>query len=98
MTRHGHRLAQSDLLVHKVNVGLDILRAARVNRVSYHVVANIVTVDDSRCGDRDMELLKQLAKPTTLVHKATAQYSTSALEHETVVCCLDDQDTRLSPR
>jgi hypothetical protein len=57
-------LAQSDLLVDKVNINLDMLGAPMMNRIGRHVdCTHIVTINDSRMSNRDVELLKKLSKP-----------------------------------
>jgi hypothetical protein len=59
-------LAQSDLLVDKVNINLDMLGAPMMNRIGRHVdCTHIVTINDSRMSNRDVELLKKLSKPAT---------------------------------
>jgi hypothetical protein len=93
-------LSQSNLVTDEVNVDLDVLRAMMVDRTSCHIdSANIVTVHDGRRGNGRVELLEKLTKPTTLgLTWATALYLASALERETIVWRLEDQETRLSPR
>ena len=52
-------LSQSYLLADKVDVNLDVLRAAVVYWVSSHVDStHIVTVDNHRKRDGDVELLQ----------------------------------------
>jgi hypothetical protein len=52
-------LSQSDLLANEVDVDLDVLRAAVVDRVGSHVDgAHVVTVDNRRERDGDVELLE----------------------------------------
>jgi len=60
---HSH-LPQGDLLMDEVDVNLDVLRAAVVDMVGYHIDStNVVALDDRRRRKRDVELL---AKPTAL--------------------------------
>ena len=60
-------MSQGHLLVDKVGVNLNMLRALVVDWVGCHIDnAHIVTVDNRRRGKRDMKLLKKLAKPATL--------------------------------
>jgi hypothetical protein len=62
-------LSQSNLLVDKVDVDLNMLRATMMDRVSGHVdSADIVTVNNCRRRDGCMKLLKQLTQPTGLSH------------------------------
>jgi hypothetical protein len=62
-------LSQSNLLTDEVNVDLNILRAAMMDRVGGHVDStDIVAVDDRRRRIGCMELLEQLTKPTGLSH------------------------------
>jgi hypothetical protein len=62
-------LSQGNLVVDKVNVNLDVLRAAMVDRISGHIDgANIVTVHDGRGSKGRAELLEKLTKPTALGH------------------------------
>ena len=59
-------LAESHILSDEVNVKLDVLGTAVVDRVGCHVdSADVVTVND--CGDlqRNMKFLKELLKLTT---------------------------------
>jgi hypothetical protein len=59
-------LAESHLLTDEVDVNLDVLGTAMVDRVGCHVnSADVVTVND--CGDlqRNMKFLKELLKLTT---------------------------------
>jgi hypothetical protein len=86
---------QSHLLTNEVDIDLNIFRATVMDRIGRHVNhANIVIVDNSSCGEGNMELLKQ---PTTLSHNmCNCPILSSALERETVVWSLEDQDTRFT--
>ena len=58
--------AESHLLADEVDVDLNVLGTAVVNRVGSHVDgADIVAVDHGSYLQRDMEFLKELAQPTT---------------------------------
>ena len=60
-------LAESHLLTDEVDVNLDVLGTAVVDRVGCHVdSADVVTVDN--CGNLqgNMKFLKELSKPTAL--------------------------------
>jgi hypothetical protein len=62
-------LPQSHLLMNEVDIDLNMFRATVMDRIGRHVNrANIVTVDNGCHGVGNMELLKQLAQPTTLGH------------------------------
>ena len=52
-------LSQGNLVTDEVNVGLDVLRATMVDRISDHIDgANIVTVHDGRRSNGRVELLE----------------------------------------
>ena len=80
-------LSQGNLVTDEVNVGLDVLRATMVDMISSHIDSpNIVAVHDGRRSNRCVELLEKLTKPTALATAcATARYSASVLERDTVV-------------
>ena len=60
-------LSQGNLVTDEVNVGLDVLRATMVDRISSHIDnANILAIHDGRRSNRCVELLKKLTKPTAL--------------------------------
>jgi len=51
---------------HEVEINLDMLCALMLNRIGGEVNStDIVTVDQSRLGQRAMKLLKQLTKPSS---------------------------------
>jgi hypothetical protein len=92
--------AKSHLLANEVDADLDVLGTAVVDRVGCHVdSANVIAVDDYSNLQRNIEFLKKLPQPATLGDDVSiARCSASALDRDTVVCRLDDQDTRLSPK
>ena len=58
--------------------------------------ADVVAVDERALGERAVKSCRsQDASATPL---ATARYSASALERETLGCRLEDQETRLPPQ
>jgi len=94
-------LTQRHLLTEEVDVNLDVLRAPMMYRIDCHVYCtHIITVGNSGRSERDMKLLEKLAQPATFGHSMShsTRYSASALDRDTVVWRLEDQDTRLSPR
>ena len=92
--------AKGNLLTHKVNIELNMLRTSMVHRVGGKVDrADVIAVDESGCVNLTEQLLKKLTKPRALGHAlATARYSASALERETVGCRFDDQEINGGPR
>ena len=59
--------AESHLLANEVDVDLNVLGTAVVDRVGSHVDgADIVAVDHGSHLQRDMKFLKELAQPATL--------------------------------
>jgi hypothetical protein len=89
-----------NLLSDEIKINLHMLRVLMLNGVSGEVHdADVVTVDESAARWQSLELMQELAQPSGLSHTlATVRYSASALEWETTVCRLVDQETRLSPR
>jgi len=84
----------------EVKINLNVLGTLMLNRVGRHVHgADIVAVD--QCGmaqgvcSSDNNWRNQEASATAL---ATARYSASALERETVFWRLEDQEIKVSPR
>ena len=62
-------LTERHLFPNKVNVNLDVLRTAMLNRVASHVnSADIITENDCSGVKGTLEFLEKLAKPTTLSH------------------------------
>ena len=62
-------LSQGDLLKDEVKVNFNVLRATMMNGVGCHVDStDIVAVDNRRRSNGDVELLQELAQPTTLGH------------------------------
>ena len=62
-------LAQGDLLTDEVDINLNVLRASVINWIGCHVDnADIVTVDNHRRSNGNIELLQELAQPATLGH------------------------------
>lgn len=54
-------LVESGLLADEVNVYLDMLSASVMNWIRRHLVnTHIVTINDSRTGNQDVELLEKL--------------------------------------
>jgi hypothetical protein len=87
-------------LTDKMKINLHIFGALMLNGVGGEVHdADVVAVDESAPRRRTLSSWSswrsQVASATPL---ATAWYSASALDRETTVCRLADQDTRLSPR
>jgi hypothetical protein len=94
---HYSDLSKSDLLANKVNIYLDMLDAKVVNWIGRHVDnTHIVAINNSCTTNRLLEKCRSQQHSATAW--ATARYSASALDRETVVCRLDDQETKLSPR
>lgn len=60
-------MAKRDLLTNEVDIDLNVLGPTVLNRVGGHVHrTDVVIVDYGRRGERVMELLKALPKPTTI--------------------------------
>jgi hypothetical protein len=60
-------LPQCHLFANKMDVDLNVLRAAMMNGISCHVdSAHVVAEDDRRRGKRDLKVLKELPQPTAL--------------------------------
>lgn len=60
-------LAERDLLSHKMNVELDMLRAPMINWIRSHVDGgDVVAVDHRAPVEVDVELAQQLAEPAAL--------------------------------
>lgn len=60
-------LSQGDLLADEVDVNLNMLHAPVMDQVDCDVDnAHVVVVDNCGRSERDVEILKKLAKPTTL--------------------------------
>jgi hypothetical protein len=93
-------LTERNLITEEVEVDLDVLRALMLHWLAGHVY-NTDVVTENHCGlpkwgmQLQQELRSQEALTTAL---ATARYSASALERETIACCLEDQEIRLALR
>ena len=62
-------LTERHLLTNKVDVDLDVLRAAMLNRVAGHIDStDVIAEDNSRGRERTMKLEKKLTKPAALSH------------------------------
>ena len=60
-------LAKRHLIADKMDVDLNVLRAAMLNGVGRHVDnTNVVSIDHSRQRDRNMKLLQELPQPAAL--------------------------------
>ena len=95
------QLPESHLLTDEMYVELDVFRATMMNGVGGEVDRrDIVTVDNCGLLDIKKQLLEKPAKPRALgeVAMATARYSASALERDTVGCRLDDHNMSEGPR
>jgi hypothetical protein len=93
-------LADGSLLSDKMKINLHMFSALILNRVGGEVHGVDVVAVDKGAPRRGVwsswsSCRNQVASVTLL---ATAQYSASALERETTVCRLADQETKLSPR
>jgi hypothetical protein len=93
-------LTDGNLLSDKIKINLHMLVALMLNGVGGEVSgADIVVVDMCAPRRRGLELVEQLTQPVASATSfATAQYSASALEQETMIYRLADQETKLSPR
>jgi hypothetical protein len=62
-------LTERYLFTNEMDINLDVLCTAMLDRVRGHVNGtDIVTKDNSRSTERAMKLLKKLTKPATLSH------------------------------
>jgi hypothetical protein len=60
------KLSECDLLPHKVNIQLNVLRAPMMDRVARHVDAGDVVAVGHRClGDAAVELTEKMPEPST---------------------------------
>jgi len=77
-----------------------MLRAPMVDGIGYNVDSgHIVSVDNHNWGERNMKLMKKLVDPATVNDgMGNSRYSAAALDLETVVCRLEDDETKLLPR
>jgi hypothetical protein len=93
-------LANDNILSDKMKINLHMLSALMLNGVGGEVHdADVVTVDKGAPRRWGLELVEQLSQPSgSATPLATARYSALALERETMVCHLADQETKLSPR
>jgi hypothetical protein len=93
-------LTDGNLLSDEMKINLHMLRALMLNGVGGEVRDDdVVAVGESAGRWQSLELMQELAQPgASATPLATARYSASALERETTVCRLADQETRLSPR
>jgi hypothetical protein len=86
-------------LAHKVEINLNMHRAFVLDMIGGEIkCTDIITVDQGTLGQRVVEFMQQLTQPAGLSKAlATARYSASALDRETTLWRLEDQETRLSP-
>ena len=91
---------KGDPFPNEVEVDLHVLGALMLNGVGGEVDgADVVAVDEGGRGQRVMQLLEKLPQQeASATPLATARYSASALERETVGWRLEDQEMRLPPR
>jgi hypothetical protein len=62
-------LTERHLFAYKMDVNLNVLRTAVLNRIAGHVDgANVVTEDNRSRAQGPVELVEKLTKPTTLSH------------------------------
>ena len=62
-------LTERHLLTNEVDVDLDVLRAAMLDRVTSHVNSTDVITEDNGCGrKRTMKLKNKPSKPAALSH------------------------------
>ena len=62
-------LTERHLLTNKVDVDLDVLRAAMLDRVTCHVNStDVITENNGRGRKRTLKLKKKLSKPAALSH------------------------------
>ena len=97
---HDTDITNSNTLQHEVKINLNVLGALMLDGVGGHVDGtDVVTIDQGSTPRRCMKLEEKLAQPSGFATPlATAWYSASALDLDTVFCRFDDQETRLSPR
>jgi hypothetical protein len=93
-------LAYGSTIADEVKIDLYVLGALVLDRVRRHVDgANIVAEHNRNWRRWSMKLVEELANPSSLATTlATARYSASTLERETVCSRFEDHETRLSPR
>ena len=79
-------ITNSDMLSDKVEINLDVLRTLMLHRVGGHVYSADVVVEDHRSAVKGtMELSQELcSQDASATPFATARYSTSTLDPETV--------------
>ena len=72
-------LNERHLLMNKVDVDLDVLRAAMLDRVAGHINnTDVITEDNSRGQKGTMKLEKKLTKPAALSHGSVLCLGTGA--------------------
>jgi hypothetical protein len=88
-------IVNSNPVMNKVQINLDMLRLLLLNWVGWEVHdVDIVAVDE-----RAVSLAKSCrSHHISATPLATTRYSALALERKTTVCRLDDQEIRLPPR
>ena len=96
-------VTNSNPFPYEVKVNLHMFRALMLNRVGIKVnCTDIVAINQSRLGKRIVELLEKLSKPGGLSNSIgdspILSLCTAALERETVVWRLDDQEIKLPPK
>jgi hypothetical protein len=93
-------LTDGDLFSDEVKINLHMLGTLVLNGVVGEVHGTyVVAVDERTPGRKRLEFQQQLAQPVaSATPLAMVWYSASALERETTVCRLADQDTKLSSR
>jgi len=92
-------ITEGDALTDEVQINFNMFRTLMLNRVCGEINrTDIITIDNSRTlrgawsSCNNWRNKQALATPL-----ATARYSASALDRETVCCRFEDQDIRLSP-
>ena len=88
---------RSHLLTNEVYVELNMLRSMMMDRVGGEVNGgDVVAVDERSLVNITKQLLEQLTEPRAF--RNGVSHCSSALERETVGCCLEDQEIRDGPR
>ena len=89
---HDADITNSNTLPHEVKINLNVFGVLMLDRVGGHVDgADVVAIDQRsaprRCLELDEKLHSQVASAKPL---ATARYSASALDLDTMFCRFDD--------
>lgn len=86
--------------MNKMDVDLDVFCVLSLDRVGGHVdYAGVVAVDYGRSGDGVMKILKKLPQPSA-VSNSVCNRTVFGLSDRvgTVAWCLEDHETKFSPR